>query len=126
MKSIQLYLVFSLIILFDSCLEQVRSNGIELTAPLAESGKESALLKSRKRIVPNHKNVHIPTQQIPTLAETDLHQDFINERLKGFFLNKCGQFTNTLFVRYHPSLETGGDYSKTLVCKFGLSSISVH
>ena len=80
------YHQLNIFIQFDSCLEQVRSNGIELTAPLAESGKESALLKSRKRIVPNHKNVHIPTQQIPTLAETDLHQDFINKRLKGFFL----------------------------------------
>lgn len=46
---------------------------------------------------------------------------FANSPSIVYSQNKCGQFTNTLFVRYHPSLETGGDYSKTLVCRYGSS-----
>ncbi|XP_027205151.2 uncharacterized protein LOC113798768 [Dermatophagoides pteronyssinus] len=42
------------------------------------------------------------------------------------FDKKHGQFINTLFVRYHPTLETGGDYSKTLLCKFSLANFSVN
>ncbi|KAH9388115.1 hypothetical protein TYRP_009323 [Tyrophagus putrescentiae] len=52
--------------------------------------------------------------------------DLDHRSCRTTFDSKRGQFSNTLFVRYHPTLETGGDYSKTLLCKFGLTSFSVH
>ncbi|XP_074601831.1 uncharacterized protein LOC141855624 [Brevipalpus obovatus] len=47
--------------------------------------------------------------------------------------NKCGtkhvvssgSFFNTIFIRYHPSLEMEGDLLKTILCKFGTEELSV-
>ncbi|RWS15439.1 uncharacterized protein B4U79_15763 [Dinothrombium tinctorium] len=36
-----------------------------------------------------------------------------------------GSFFNTLFIRYHPSLEMEGDQLKSIVCKFGTGSVYV-
>ncbi|XP_054164696.1 uncharacterized protein LOC128962346 [Oppia nitens] len=37
-----------------------------------------------------------------------------------------GLFVNKLFIRFHPSLELEGDYSKTILCKFGTGTIKVN
>lgn len=57
----------------------------ELTHPLAQSSRESALLKSRKRILPIRESSsgfqnHFKSN--PAL-ESNLHQDFTNDRVKG-------------------------------------------
>ncbi|XP_053208353.1 uncharacterized protein LOC128392361 isoform X2 [Panonychus citri] len=36
-----------------------------------------------------------------------------------------GSFFNTLFIRYHPSLEMEGDQLKTIVCKFATESVFI-
>ncbi|KAF7496107.1 hypothetical protein SSS_00566 [Sarcoptes scabiei] len=49
-----------------------------------------------------------------------------HNRCQTRFDKSLGEFHNTLFVRYHPTLETGGDHSKTLLCKFGLTDFNVN
>jgi len=41
------------------------------------------------------------------------------------YVSSTGSFFNTLFIRYHPSLELEGDQLKSIVCKFGTGSFFV-